>query len=250
MSTLDASPDFDGIRDVLDSLTSTSGGSGSVAMNETDTRNRVTRKNGSAMAGNGTAPNYNPGTSTEARQMLDFKNTFRMTTSSSTPTYTVPSTKSSVSTSVYGWGTRLGNRIATTNNLNASWGSCWTGSTNHTTSNVNLGPYGISSCTLESVGKHQTSSGTSVRIVTNTDPGSSNMATFHVRSWYTNGITFPAGTDTRGGTGNAINFQYSFTSPSDTGFLQQYGGGIYISFASTGIPSSASSAFAFSFLPS
>ena len=56
MSTLDVSPDFDGIRDVLDSKTSTSGGSGSVAMNESDTRDRVTRKNGSALSLNGAAP--------------------------------------------------------------------------------------------------------------------------------------------------------------------------------------------------
>ena len=98
MSTLDFSPDFDGIRDVMDSLTSTSGGSGSVAMNETSMRQRVTRKNGSGMLANGSAPNYNSGTATEARQMADFRNTFRVTTGSPTPSYSVPSTKSSATT--------------------------------------------------------------------------------------------------------------------------------------------------------
>jgi len=250
MSTLDTSPDFDGIRDVLDSKTSTSGGSGSVAMNESDTRDRVTRKNGSALSLNGAAPNYNPGTATEARQALDFKNTFRITTGIPTPTYNAPSTKSSVTTSVYAWGTRAGIRIATSNLLNAASGKAWTGTTNYTTSVIPLGPYGVSSCDLMSVGKYVSSGGTAVRIVTSNDPGSSNMNTIHFRSWYTNGITFPAGTDTRGGVSNALAFQYSYTSPSDTGFLQQWGGGIYTTFAGNGIPTSGNSAFAFSFLPS
>ena len=251
MATLDFSPEFDGIRDVMDSLTSTSGGSGSVSMSESDTRNRVVRKNGSGMIGNGPSPNYNPGTSTEARQMLDFRNTFRVTTANPTPTWSSTSTKSSVTNYWYGWGTQAGTQIATGNQINYTTGKCWTGSTNHTSSVVPLNPYsGPSvSTTLMAVGKVLSGPSGSFRVVTNADPrattGSGIMATLGTRSWYSNGTTFVAGQDT---VSSNLTLAFEYTFSSGTGFMMQWGGGIYTSFAQGAVPSSNGSAFSFSFL--
>lgn len=251
MATLDFSPEFDGIRDVMDSLTSTSGGSGSVSMSELDMRKRVTRKNGSGMIGLGSAPNYNEGTATEARQMLDFRNTFRVTTATPTPTWSSTSTKSSVTNYWYGWGTQSGTQIATGNQINYTTGKCWTGTTNHTSTDVPLNPYsGPSvSTTLKAVGRVISGPSGSLKIVTNADPrastGSGILDQVNIRSYYSSGSTNPAGQDTVS-SGLALAFEYTFSS--GTGFLLQWGGGIYTSFAQAAIPSSNNSAFSFSFL--
>lgn len=253
MSTLDFSPDFDGIRDVLDSKTSTSGGSGSVAMNESHLRERVSRKNGSGMVGNGVAPNYNTGTASEARQAADFRNTFRVTTGQPTPSYSVPSTKSSATTYWYGWGTQIGVNVANLNYINVQTGKCWTGTTNHTNTAVPLNPYsGPSvSTTLDAVGAKISSGGSSGVLVFNADPrpstGSGIFNTGHTRSHYTNGTDFPAGSETQGSTSNALNTNYTFNG--NTRFYMQWGGGIYTGFLHGGIPQSGNSAFTFSFLP-
>ena len=244
MSKLDSSPDFDGIRDIFDSLTSTSGGSGSVAMNENDTRDRVTRKNDVGFAGLGSAPHYNTGTSTEARQAKDFKNTFRVTTGSPTPSWNVSATKSSQTNYWYGWGTVAGINVATLNQISLSRGSCWDGTTNHTTGVVPLGDYGCSGHSLLAVGKIESIGSASFVVCTNTDTGT-DMNKFYTRSYY--GGT-PGGNEAIGSTGNVLNYQYTFGS--NTAYRMQWGGGIYGNFATQGIPSSANSAFGFSFLPS
>ena len=240
MGKLDSSPDFDGIRDILDSKTSTSGGSGSVSMSEQDTRDRVTRKNDAGFIGNGSAPHYNPGTATEARQAKDFRRTVRCTTRPAPNSWSTASTKSSITQYLYGWGTSAGVTVATQGNMTTAGGALWDGQTNYTSTARNMSDWG-GSVNLEFCGKI-VGVGTEFATVWTSNPNSAISYTdHHTRQPYTNGTTFPGGTDTVGSTNQTMNS--SVTYGGVTRWWQRYGGGIYSSFAASGVPSSTNSAF-------
>lgn len=242
MSRLDSSPDFDGMRDLMDSLTSTTGGSGAVSMNENNQANRVTRRNDTAFVGNGSAPNYNPGSSTDTRQVQDFRRTLRLTTRSTPNSWSTASTKNSITRFMYAWGTANGVTVASQGFLTTAGGSLFDGTSNYSgASTYNMSPWGSSSVTLEYCGKIS-DTGSEFATVWTANPNSYlSYDTHHTRNPYTNGTTFPGGYDTVGSTNQTYNG--SATYGGVTRWWQRYGGGIYSSFANGGIPSSANSAF-------
>lgn len=132
MGRLDRNVEWDGLRDVLDSSTSTSGGSGSISMKDTAQRQHRIFANDTLLA-DGTT--YSTSGTSQAK---DFRGMVRVNTASSAVNYSVPLIKGSAITYLYGWSTAGGTQGLTASLSTSAGGSCWDGNTNHTTSAMSV----------------------------------------------------------------------------------------------------------------
>lgn len=139
MGRLDNNVEWDGLRDVLDSSYSTSGGSGSVSMSDTEQRQHTVRANGSDVASGTTV------SSSATRQANDFRKMFRVRSATVAQSYGVPVIKGSITTYHYGWSTAGGAQSISGGNLSSNQGFCWDGNTNHISTSVSLSGYGFGS---------------------------------------------------------------------------------------------------------
>ena len=132
MGRLDRNVEWDGLRDVLDSSTSTSGGSGSVSMADLAQRQHRIFANNSLLADGTTY------SSSGTDQAKDFRGMVRVNTASTAVSYSVPLIKGSAVTYLYGWSTAGGSQGLTASQTTTAGGSCWDGTTNHTTSAMSV----------------------------------------------------------------------------------------------------------------